>query len=229
MTPSGSQATHRPRLVVLASQKGGIGRTTLALNLMEALGAAGLACVLLDLSPRMDARLWGAGVEPDLTPQHFSPVQDITVPGSAEEDGASSAVAALALARATGKDIIIADCSPVIDAPQESLLKSADLVLVPTAGTPLDHDATARTLSHLLNLRTGAQDLVLVPVLETGLVPPGHLRRFPGKLGPTVHRDAAFVGGIAPPGSRGAREIATLADFVLSHLALTPVRALAAT
>ncbi len=223
-----SSAVHtvRPRLVALASQKGGSGKTTLALNLMEALSAAGFRCVLLDLSSRTEARLWGACVEPDQAPRHFDPLQDIVVPGSVEQDGASSAVAALALARATGKDIILADCPVVINEPVESLLRSADLLLVPTAATPLDHDATARTLSHLVSLRSGAEDLALVPVLETGLVPPSHLQRLPGRLAPTVHRDAAFVSGIAPAGSRGAREVATLADFVLSHLSLTSSRVL---
>lgn len=118
-------------IIALVSQKGGVGKTTIALHLATAFTRHDYGVVVLDLDPQASAAEWK-----DYREAEFPAVQSIQ-PARLER--------VLTEAKAIGADIVILDTAPHSDGPALDAARRADLVLVPTQPSIIDLRALGKT------------------------------------------------------------------------------------
>lgn len=124
------------RIITVAQQKGGSGKTTLAVNLAVALRAAGHVVAMVDTDPQGSMGRWF--------------IERLTRQGEDEglEFSTSSAWGASYEAEKLKKrfDYVIIDTPPKIDTDLRPALRVADLVVVPVASSQVDLWATEGVL-----------------------------------------------------------------------------------
>jgi chromosome partitioning protein len=113
-------------IITIASQKGGSGKTTLAVSLADALTIAGERVLLIDADPQRSALAWASAAPPDvaaptviaadahtLAPRHLDPLASVYT-------------------------WIIVDTAPRIGEATLAALRAAHVVLVPVRPSPVD-------------------------------------------------------------------------------------------
>lgn len=119
------------KIIAIVSQKGGSGKTTLALHLAVAAEAAKVPTVLIDLDPQASASGWKDSREaeaPVVVPlPHTRLVQGL----QAAKDG--------------GARLAVIDTAPHTEAPAMGAIRAADLVLIPSRPNILDLRAISST------------------------------------------------------------------------------------
>ncbi len=135
------------RVWSIVSQKGGSGKTTLALHLAIAATAQGRKTLVIDLDPQVSAERWSEIRESD---------EPTIVAGQAE-----SLTDMLRAAAENGADLVIVDTPPKVDRTALIAAKAADVVLIPTRGTILDLPAIGDTVN-LLKLADLERKAVIV-------------------------------------------------------------------
>ena len=129
-------ARNRGRIVTVAQQKGGSGKTTLAANLAVAARARGLAVAVIDTDPQGSLGRWfmerleARGEDDDL--------------GFATASAWGAGYEAEKLAKRA--DLVLIDTPPKIDSDLRPALRAADLVVVPVASSQVDLWATEGVL-----------------------------------------------------------------------------------
>ncbi len=209
-------------IVALLNQKGGVGKTTLALHLAGEWAGRGKQVVLVDADPQGSALDWSQ---------------------QRAREGGARLFGVVGLARDTlhreapelahGADHVVIDGPPRVAGLMRSALLAADLVLIPVQPSPFDGWASAEMLALLAEARIYRPGLVARFVLnrcgartviarETAATladydPPLIITTIGQRV---VFADAAQSGQLASEidcGSPAAREIAALVDEI-NHL-----------
>lgn len=213
------------RTIAIVSQKGGAGKTTLAIHLAAAATATGKVALLLDTDPQATASRWGqwrGSGEPDVV-----------------DCGAPSLLAGkLAAAKKLGAEVVIIDTPPHADLMARQAAKLADLVLIPCRPKAFDLAAVEATAE--LVKSTGSSAFVVfnggpprAPVIyreATGLIEGDDRSGLGLKVAPVIlperaayHHSTAEgrTAGELTPGGKADSEIKALWLWVSEQLNLS--------
>lgn len=119
------------KTIAIVSQKGGAGKTTLALHIAVAAEMTGHSTALLDMDPQGTAEAWGAWRK-DQPPE---------VIGAK----ASTLARTLEKAEAAGAHIVVIDTPPMAQAEARAAAQLADIILIPCRPRPFDLHAIQTT------------------------------------------------------------------------------------
>ena len=127
------------KVICILNQKGGVGKTTLAINLARALQQANFNVILVDADPQGSARDWNDANNGELIP--VVGLDRKSLPAD--------------IKNLTGYDIAIVDGAPQTKELTIAAIKTADVVLIPVQPSPFDIWAT----NDLLELLKERQEL----------------------------------------------------------------------
>ena len=130
------------RVIGFVTQKGGAGKTTLAVNCAVAAEQAGMKTLILDLDDQGSAEAWYNDREAE-TPRLVA-------------IGSWKLPEALAAAKSGGYDLVVID-TPGRDEPSvNAVVRAADFVVIPCRPTPVDLKATPPTMATVNRLKKPA-------------------------------------------------------------------------
>ncbi len=112
------------RTIAIISQKGGAGKTTLALHIAVAAELAGYSTVVLDMDPQGTAEAWSEWRQE--APPIVVPAKTATLAKTLEKTASH------------GADFVIMDTPPLAEAEARAAAKTSDLVLVPCRPNAFD-------------------------------------------------------------------------------------------
>ena len=121
------------KTVAIVSQKGGAGKTTIAVHLATAAASAGHAVAIIDLDPQGTAASWGDRRQAD-APEVVS-------------GQAARLPVLIDAAKTGGADLLVLDTAPNADQTALRAAQLAELVLVPCRAAAFDLEAIKTTLT----------------------------------------------------------------------------------
>lgn len=201
------------RVITIAQQKGGAGKTTLAVNLALTAQELGLRVALVDIDPQGSLTRWA-----QLRPATAAPITVSSVTGWR----AASEIERLGREH----ELVVVDSPPHAQTDAKTVIRAAHLVVIPVQPSPLDIWATGPTVELA---KAERRRLVLVlnrvpsrsPIAEemTAAVVALGADLATAKLGNRSSYAAAMAAGLgireSAPGTIGAREAAKLTREIL--------------
>ncbi len=202
------------KTIAIISQKGGAGKTTIAIHLAVAAEYKGMTTALFDLDPQASASSW-SDKRSKPSPAVVS-AQAARLPGLLEQAAAQSA------------DLAIIDSAPNADSASLAAARAADLILIPCRPAAFDLNAIGTTLNLAMVANKPAY-VVLNAVPPLGKVgEEARLALEEGGVmvaGPMLHHLVAFSHAVndgrtaqeLDPRSKAAMEIDALFAWVRKH------------
>ena len=152
------------KTLAIVSQKGGVGKTTIAVHIAVAAAASGYSVAIIDLDPQATAAQWS----------------DWRNAGKGEGAAENPVVVAAPHARLAatikeadkmGVDLVILDSPPAADSAAVAAAKMADLVLIPTRASAFDLHAI-KTTAELVRVAQKPASVLLnaVPARANALI-----------------------------------------------------------
>lgn len=217
-------------LLAVGNLKGGVGKSTLAVNLASAFASEGRRTVLLDTDPQQTAARWA---QHRLLPCEVveAPIRDVT--------GAGTWVGYAESVRRSA-EVVVVDLPAVLTAALAAACLLADAVLVPSAPSRVDVTTLQRTLHYLRAARrerggAGPKGWIVPtrtprPGLLRRRVELGPLPKLGEPLTPPLYADpafeAAFAGGrwigAEAPGGRAHGDLLAVQRTIVDGLAGQP-------
>ena len=157
--------------IALISQKGGVGKTTLAIHLATAFEALGKQTLLVDLDPQTSAAEWKDSRKADRP-------YVMAVPPSRLGKSINTA-------RENGAEVIILDTAPHSEGTALDAARAADLILVPCQPSLMDLRAMRKT-ADILNYLKKPTFAVLNEVTPVGTVADEAARAITAQFGMPV-------------------------------------------
>ena len=213
--------SHGMKTVAIISQKGGAGKTTLAVHIGVAAARLGMISAIIDLDPQGTARSWASRRReegPEVVGDH-----------------ASQLPALLAAAEKNGAALVVIDTAPNADQAALAAARAADLILIPCRPAAFDLEAIKTTLD-LAQIAKKPAFVVLnaVPVRsKIGDEAAAGLKGQGAQVAPTYlsHRAAyghAVIDGRTAQeyeaGGKADQEVDTLFQWVCGHVGLSTSR-----
>ncbi len=209
-------------VISIVQQKGGVGKTTLAVNLAGELKSRGSKVTVIDADPQASAVVWSG-------PRKLG----FDVRAEVLEYPRLSQWIRSVLKQPV--DYVIVDTPAGLGPVFDAAVDIADLILVPCGPSSLDLNAARVTLSRIGSSQRKDPDLkarvVTVPTRVEPQTPEGQqitaeLESFGEIVAPPLSHDVYFVRAftqgvsvrMAAPQSNAAGEMRTLADFLLERL-----------
>jgi chromosome partitioning protein len=209
------------KTIAIASQKGGTGKTTIAIHLATAATLAGYHAVVIDLDPQGSAATWGDD-RGDLAPEVISGQAsrlDVLLESAAKE----------------GFDLVVIDTGPAADAAVRRCAEKADLILIPCRPAAFDLKAIRTTLDLVESTRKPAFVVINAAPVRSRAVDEAHdvVIGLGAKVAPVVIcQRAAYTHSVISgqtvqefePAGKAAEEIAQLWSWVRDQLRLPPLQ-----
>ena len=205
MTPHRGNGTGSPRIIAVASQKGGGGKTTLAAAIGVCAAARGFRVILLDLDPQQSLSDWWNDREGDAPDLITAEPEEITA----------------GQLRRLSADLVIIDTPPAHDSEARvvAALSAADLAMIPVRPSRLDLKAVARTAGLAKAAGVPARYVISQAVARSSLVSQAvTVLSKHGPIAGIVHGRALYASAMTD--GRTAQEIEPRGKAALEIIAL---------
>ncbi len=153
------------KTLAIVSQKGGVGKTTIAVHIAVAAANAGYSVAIIDLDPQATAAQWADWRNAGNTVGQGDPNPVVVAAPHAR------LAPTLKEAEKMGVDLVILDSPPAADSAAVAAAKIADLVLIPTRASAFDLHAI-KTTAELVRVAQRPASVLLnaVPARANSLI-----------------------------------------------------------